>query len=85
MKLSRISQMKKHKIYKLLFSTIVLYTNFFLKHKCKISKSFGKMGKTAETILLQRKSFGKVLGKFLKFWEKRGPQPCNLFFNNFYL
>ena len=27
------------------------------------------MGKIAENIVLQRKSFGKVLGKFLKFWE----------------
>ena len=43
------------------------------------------MGKIAETLVLQRKSFRKVLGKFLKFWEKRGPHCCNLFFNNNYL
>lgn len=43
------------------------------------------MGKIAETLGLQRKTFGKVLGKFLKFWEKRGLRPCIFFKNKFIL
>tara|TARA_R100000697_G_scaffold102478_1_gene115291 strand:- start:936 stop:1046 length:111 start_codon:yes stop_codon:yes gene_type:complete len=30
------------------------------------------MEKTAENIVLQKNSFGKVLGIFPVFWEKRG-------------